>query len=446
MRIAWVTPVHSRSAIGRFSRIVRAALEQAGHEVTTVRCGASEVLAADADPTGGASVPWTDLRDDPSLASDCDIFVYNAGDNFRFHAGIVELLKLLPGAIIFHDAHLLNLYLHYRRLAGHEPSPDPLLDQIHGDGTAAKVQGAIGQTDFLEATQSFPMTAWLARQADGAIAHAAFYHQRLREACAGPVKVIPLAFDSLGKFTPLKHRAATSAFRVLTFGHVNWNRRVDSVVRAIANSSALRELAQYRVVGPIEDREMQRLAAVAEEVGLKQIEFVGEVSDEALWAELEAADVLCGLRRPTLEGASATAIEGMLSGRPLLVSDSGFYRDLPDHLVFKVRAESELADIQKNLEHLCAHRSLGAETGEAAALWASQRFSARAYVEQLVPFLDRVVQVQPILRAAEGVSQNLIECFVKRGDPVVSRIAEQMERLFLPGGQPPVAVPPQSLA
>src|SRR5262249_8878892 len=150
-----------------------------------------------------------------------------AGDNHRFHGGVPELLELIPGVVIFHDAHLLNFYLHCRRLAGHLAAPDPLLDDIHGAGTAARVEAIFSSENCLELTQPYPMTAWLARRADGAIAHASFYEQRLRGECPGPVTMIPLAYDSLGKFTPLSQRKPNEIFRILTFGHVNWNRRVD---------------------------------------------------------------------------------------------------------------------------------------------------------------------------------------------------------------------------
>ena len=37
MKIAWVTPYNSRSAIGRLSRMVAGGLSDAGHAVTIVR-------------------------------------------------------------------------------------------------------------------------------------------------------------------------------------------------------------------------------------------------------------------------------------------------------------------------------------------------------------------------------------------------------------------------
>ncbi len=175
---------------------------------------------------------------------------------------------------------------------------------------------------------------------------------------------------------------------------------------------------------------------MATEAGVRSCEILGEVSDEALKAELEAADVVCGLRRPALEGASASAIEAMLSGRPLVVSDAGFFRDLPDELVFKVRADQEIEDLRRQLERLAGDRALGAATGRAAAAWAARTFSAGAYVEKLVPFLERVIRIQPLLRASGQLAEVLAEFGLRRGDSAGGRVAAAMDQLFSPAAPP----------
>jgi len=80
-------------------------------------------------------------------------------------------------------------------------------------------------------------------------------------------------------------------------------------------------------------------------------------------------------------------------------------------------------------------RSLGAAKGAAAAAWAARNFSAEAYVARLLPFLQQVVAVQPLLRAAEGVGRNLAGFGVARTDPLVSRVAREMDQLFLKGSR-----------
>ena len=67
---------------------------------------------------------------------------------------------------------------------------------------------------------------------------------------------------------------------------------------------------------------------------------------------LRDADVIASLRWPALEGASASAIEGMLAGKPVIVTDVGFYQTLADSCVLKVRSEHMVEDLAAHLVHL----------------------------------------------------------------------------------------------
>ena len=66
-----------------------------------------------------------------------------------------------------------------------------------------------------------------------------------------------------------------------------------------------------------------------------------------------------------------------------------------------------------------------------SAAWATDKFSADAYATEIVPFLERVGRLQPVLRAASGVARNLAGISVAQTDPLVARIAGEMEKLFL---------------
>src|SRR5271166_3953128 len=86
MKIAWVTPFSTRSAIGRVSSAVVRELLARHHEVLIIR---SERDKNDALPTYPSSVPvtwWHDISPhDLELRNDG--IVLNFGDNYEFHAG-----------------------------------------------------------------------------------------------------------------------------------------------------------------------------------------------------------------------------------------------------------------------------------------------------------------------------------------------------------------------
>jgi glycosyltransferase involved in cell wall biosynthesis len=431
MKIAWVTPFNEESAIGRFSRLVVMSLHDLGHEVTVIRSESTDLLRTVHYPVSLEVLPWTALRDCPQRAQGYDIFVHNIGNYYPFHAGNLGLLDLFGGAVIFHDFYLLGLFHGWRPLAG-QAEARFVLETLYGQGAAEEIDTSLTRPDYLSYTaQRFPMTEWLARSADGAIAHSGFYLDRLSAACAGPVTVIPLAYDSLGQFTPADEKTPSQLLTVLTFGNINPNKRVTSVIKAIGGSDLLRDRIDYKIVGLIDDGTRQALQALAAEVGLSHLTITGQVSDSTLHEYLDRADIICCLRWPALEGASASAIESMFTGRPVLVTDVGFYSELPDDTVFKVRLEQEGEDVTRHLELLVESPDIGVATGRRAAAYAARVFTADSYAASLVPFLAEVIESKPLVEVSRRIGRTLGALGFRPSDPALDSIAGTMKDLFL---------------
>src|SRR5215831_7193079 len=221
MKIAWVTPYNTRSAIGRFSRMIVSGLNDSDHAVTIVRSEAVDVLDGSDVMAGTEVVRWDEVCYAPDFWSPFDAVIYNIGDNYPFHAGAIELLPKFPGIVIFHDYFLLDLFRAWCAESGSQAGGDRTLDDLYGEGTACHLHALEGNPDFWEyASEHFPMTEWIARLGYGAVAHSSFYAERLRRCCGGPVLVTPLAYDALSDFQPLAGRDERSSVVILTIGHV----------------------------------------------------------------------------------------------------------------------------------------------------------------------------------------------------------------------------------
>ena len=432
MKIAWVTPYNARSAIGRFSRLLAERLSRNDHEVTIVRSEVQELSNASDVLPGSEVIRWDDVWYTPDFWSPFDAVVYNIGDNYLFHAGAIELIQRFPGVVIFHDYFLLDLFSTWRAAKGGQTFADRILDEIYGYGAALRFHAKDGIAGWQEYTsEHYPLTEWIGQFADGAVAHASFYVDRLRRCCGGPVIMTPLAYDALADFRPLGEREKQSSVAVLTIGHVNQNKRIESVIRAIGSSDALRDRCRYHVVGLVTDHERARLMAVAKAASFHGLEITGEVSDQVLRAEIEAADIICCLRWPVFEGGSASAVEAMLSGRPIIVTDAGFYRDLPDNLVFKVDPQRELDSLTTQLTRLVLDPALRATVGAQATAWAKSAFNVETYIARLVPLLEEVARLKPTLRAAAHFGHLFSELGLQPNDPAVGRLATTLEALFI---------------
>lgn len=425
MRIAWATPINHRSAIGRVSADVTRRLVERGHEVRVI---ATETEAGLPPPyaTPAEIVSWNDV-DLPGLSSEYDVLIANFGDHFGFHGGVFPLLDRAPTLGVFHDFYLYDLFAGW---VWNEGGPDDERAFRH-DREVVRVYGAeareaarrarAGQLDQAEIARQLPMTEWMARHCDGAVAHAEFYLNRLRSGCSGPVLQGYMPVTPRG-VPPLSERSRQPVI-LLTVGVMNPNKCVDRVIAAIGASETLKRNIAYRLVGPIEAAEAERLRALADQVGFQALEIVGAVDDAELDRRLEDADIISCLRRPVLEGSSGSAIEALLAGRPTIVADAGFYRQLDQTVVCKVGEEVEPGELTACLERLAGDEALRRRMGSAAREWAERRFDLDAYARMLEEAAVEIIRVAPVLEVGRRLGRELGFLGLGSGDAAIGRIA-----------------------
>jgi hypothetical protein len=220
--------------------------------------------------------------------------------------------------------------------------------------------------------------------------------------CSGPVKVVPLAYDAPALISdPLADKHTDNGnkpLQILTIGHVNPNKRVSSVINAIGSSRILRNNVVYRLVGAVQQETINALTDLAKKLDV-QLTISGEVDDSELQDAIQASDIISCLRWPALEAASASAIESMLYGKAIMVTDTGFYKEIPEECSVKINHENEINEIQFVLLKFIKKRSSIKDIGDKARLWASERFTAINYTSRLINALQIMAQTIPKKRA-----------------------------------------------
>jgi glycosyltransferase involved in cell wall biosynthesis len=89
-----------------------------------------------------------------------------------------------------------------------------------------------------------------------------------------------------------------------------------------------------------------------------------------MWSLMAACDVLVNLRYPTMGETSGSVIRALSLGKPIVVSDVGWFSELPDDAVLKVPVD--------DYEVQTLEAALGLAADHASTLGAA----ARAYVER----------------------------------------------------------------
>jgi glycosyltransferase involved in cell wall biosynthesis len=384
MKIAFFTPTHELSAIGRVSVLVRSALQFAGHDVALV---ATELDPLDLSQTNTElidSTHWSDERAVQQIVDESDIVVHQIGDYYPYHAGSIHWLSLVGGCIALHDFFLGDMFLSW--IAGHAEKAAEELQRWYGISVDHYLDMARSGR-FVERTwPDYPLTEWVSSHADGIMAHSDFGLAAVRRATPAPVAVASLPYnlaDAFGTSVPRPPRMADDVLRVLTFGRINSNKLCDDIISVIASDRVLRAQVEYRICGTIPPAEQHHLTSLAEDLGV-HLTVTGELSDDDLAEELRDADLIACLRKPTLESASASAIEGMLAARPLVVVDDGFYASLPPEVAFKVPGRHINSGLRQILRAAVANEYDLSLMGAAAKAYAESTFRADLYASELV--------------------------------------------------------------
>ncbi len=433
MKIAWFTPFSLKSAIGRFSQGVVAELA-ARADV--------DVLCFDAGETYSTKVPVRKFasasRVEDRILSRYDVIFYNFGNYLPFHREIFEVSRRHPGIAVMHDFVMHHFfagyYLDYKKsMSGYLGA----IERIYGEKMKNAAEKSITRSGLrlwdTDRVLECPMFENVLPGALGVITHSGFFKQRAEDKFAGPVRKIPLAYD-VDTTSPVKSRSdlglTEGRLIILTIGHVNPNKQIVAIIHALAQLRASLPLFEYVIAGSCSREYKKEIeACIRKNHAQEMVKLVGEIPEDTLRGYLMHADVCINLRFPALEGASASAIEEMRFGKPIIVSNLGFYSDLPEDSVLKIDPHSP-AELAKAITRLAQDPKERMQMGAAAHSYAESEFRADAYARQALEFVDEVRRSRPLLDLTAKLARECARMGVTREMSLVDTMAGDMGELF----------------
>jgi glycosyltransferase involved in cell wall biosynthesis len=424
MKIAWFTPLSMGSAIGRASASIAAELAKLA-ELEVCYFDAGEVRQVKAPSKRFSSADSVTER----TLSRYDFVFYNLGNNLPYHREIYLLSRRYPGICVLHDVVMHHFFASYYLEELHDaPGLARLMERLYGEkGRKASGTGIWETPEVID----FPLFEEAIAGALGVITHSAFFKERVQRVFPGPVHHIPLPYDAdlRPAAMPRGQLIAPGELLIVTVGQVNSNKQVDAVIRALAHSGSGRRYT-YAVLGHCSPEYKLRLQQHAHDLRIAdRVHILGSASDDLLHAYLQHADICVALRYPVTEGASASVIEEMLFGKPVIVNEIGFYAELPNDCVVKVPCNEEGA-LGVALKNLMEDDSRRSSVGLAAQTFAKREFRADRYAREVVNFAWEATGAQHLLHLADRVAAEFTRMRVTPGMPIVDRISTICEDLF----------------
>jgi len=337
MRVAYYSPLPpSRSGIADYSALLLPELEK--HvDVVVVRPGRFR------------RAPLADVR------------LYHVGNDAEQHGWIVEELRRRPGVVVLHELVLHHLVVGMTIARGDSAGYLAAMEREGGLVTRLLAHAAIDHR-ISPIWDTRPHEFSLAREvldhATGAIVHSRFVEDGARRlGFGGPVWRLPHPAWPVPAFEP---EPVEGGPIFGCFGHLNETKRLPQVFEAFTRMRREARGARLLLVGP----SPPRLRDLELPDGVLREDYV---SEPRLWALMSAADVHVALRAPTMGETSGSAIRSLSLGKPLVVSDVGWFSELPDDVAVKVAPEeAEVDRLAGAFVQLAANERLRRSMGEAA--------------------------------------------------------------------------------
>lgn len=335
---------------------------------------------AEVAPALADAFPVVDARDEEAALAALpayDAVLYHLGNN-PAHAGAYRALQRHPGLVVLHDASLAHLVISATHLAGRTDRLFAELRALHGDGAAE----AVRRHFYLQEPAPwdveplrYPLLGRALASARAVLVHSRFAAAQVRREAPGlDVEVVEHFAFPPPDAASREPRAPDAPVVFCTAGYLTPAKHIDRVLEVLARLRD-RVAFRYRLVGAVAPG-YALYGQVRDRGLLDHVELVGRVSKERLYAELAAADVCVNLRHPTTGETSGIVQRALAAGRPVVVSDVGWFSELPDAAVAKVPAGAE--------EGPALAACLEALAGDPARL-AAMSAAAVAYAGRLQP-------------------------------------------------------------
>ncbi len=383
MNISWYSPLDPESSeIARYSAHLLPHLAQLAG------------IAAVADSDGGAPPDWW-KPEGPGPAPEKGVAplpVYHIGNN-PVHLPIYKRSLQEPGLVVLHDLSLVDLARHLSHDLEQPGLWKEMMCRQYGDEVRALVNRSENSVaDYNDMLARYPLFQPFVAGALGVVVHSRYARDALQRQLPPGTPLLQLNLPATGSpgeaGEPARSAARPGPLRFVFCGHVGPNRRLIQFMEAwgqlptpaaitldlFGNISSSRQLLQY-----------------AEHFGVADhIRLRGYVSDAELDEALHSADFAINLRWPTMGEASASQLRYWSAALPTLVSDVGWYGELPDDAVCKISVDNETADLLAVFEDALSSPDKYRRIGQRGWQQLNSAHSAGYYARELVALAARL--------------------------------------------------------
>ena len=366
--------------------------------------------------------PWFEINQ-------ADATFYNIGNNAEFHRGIWQLSTLHPGVVVLHDVCLQEFFAYvYRWINGDLEGYRQRMGTLYGD--RGQIDAELWWNDQLSMghmIERYPLTELALANALGVVVHTEPALAAARQqGCPAAFAPLPFAASASSMQRP---KTSYPPYRLIVFGYIHRNRRVESLLQALAQLPE-RHLFRLDIYGEV--AEMAGIEAEIAALNLAELVSIhGFVPEPELDGALDAADLAVNLRFPSMGEASGSQLRIWNHALPSLVSRVGAYASMPEDVVGFVRPEHEIDDLHSHLRAFLLDPTRYARMGERGRRRLEELHSPEAYARTIQAIAGRA-QAERLRIVSEAMVERAADqlgTWINPSAPrqLFSRLAESIE-------------------
>jgi glycosyltransferase involved in cell wall biosynthesis len=394
MRIAYFSPMPpAKTGIATYSSYLVPVL--AKHcEVT--------VFAPNPCTWSSPEITLCNFEENPYLIKSLSVYdqiIYHIGNNPHFHLDIYKVLLRFPGVVVLHDLVL------YFLVAGQ--GKGGLIKEFcenYGPGKVDELWRVFNESpdgDLLQYGNParYPLIRRVLNRSHAIVVHNQASATRLAEMGFAPkVHVIPLLYyqdqviDVKRKNSNVlrSHLKFTEADIVIgIFGFIGPTKRIDKVFRAVR--TILDETPNLSVRILIVGEGTPLTDAIYSHALQDVVIEMGFVPESKFLEFMNTVDIVANLRYPSMGESSASLIQAMSLGKPVLVTNDASFAELPDNVVIKISHGSQgILEIVRALRFLIESREKRELFGRNAHQYVTEHWAPQKVADQYLNLFQAV--------------------------------------------------------
>ena len=383
------------------------------------------------------SFKWLDYQRDPSVLEtldEFDVIIYHMGNDHRYHAGILEVMRAHPGIVVFHDFALQDFFLGLSQTRGRLQIYLEELMACHGERATRQAAEAIQRGSSppqVDRPTEYPLNCRLARKAEGIIVHSEWSRSRFAVTAPGiPVQHIKMP-TRLPKLTPgaAQNGNANGVVQIANFGLITPGKGIQKALRALSRLKADHKF-HYTLVG--QPNSFFDVRSIVREHDMEDcVTITGHVSLEEFEQRIAATDIALNLRERTVGETSASLCRIMAAGVPAVVFNVGAFSELPDDAVIKIDHDGNAdALLEAYLKRLIEDGELRLRIGQNAFRYMAEYHAIETAAADYAGFAREVIARRPRKSILNKVAAELSSLGVSDDQALLAEVAAEVALLI----------------